>query len=159
MTISDELKSLQNNVDYLDNQSRRNNLRFDGIEETPQETWEQSESHVKRELAVKLKLSTEQISAINIERAHRVNALNNNNKRAIVVRFSSFKDREAILKAARLEKAPGLYVNEDFSARVVEKRRQLLPEMYSARDDGKIAYLSYDKLIIRDGNRRTVRQI
>ena len=157
MTIETELKGLEGNIDYLDNQARRNNLRIDGIDETPNETWENTEEHVKRELVEKLNFTSEQVRGMKIERAHRVNTLNRNNKRPIVAKFASFKDRELILKTARLRRVNGFYVNEDFSSKVAGKRRQLLPEMYKARDDGKIAYLSFDKLVIKEGNQRTVR--
>ena len=38
-----ELEKIHHNIDYLENQSRRNNLRMDGIEEGSRESWEQTE--------------------------------------------------------------------------------------------------------------------
>ena len=51
-----------------------------------------------------------------------------------------------MIQAARANRPRGVFVNEDFSMRVVSRRKELIPEMKEARDRGKIAYLSYDKV-------------
>ena len=38
--------------------------------------------------------------------------------------------------------------------RVVSRRKELIPEMKEARDRGKIAYLSYDRLVVKDRQER-----
>ena len=43
-------------MEYLENQSRRNNIRIDGIPEEPDETWEDTESKAKVALESKLNL-------------------------------------------------------------------------------------------------------
>ena len=45
-TICDSLTTLENKADYLENQSRRNNLIFEGIEESPRESWADTEGKV-----------------------------------------------------------------------------------------------------------------
>ena len=70
--------------------------------------------------------------------------------RTVVVRFAKYKDRECVLRQARLKKPRGSLFNEDFSAKVMEKRKALLPRVKVARSEGKIAYISFDKLVIRD---------
>ena len=70
------------------------------------------------------------------------------------MKFSGFKARDAVLQAARATRPRGVYVNEDFSMRVVNRRKELLPEMKEARDRGKIAYLSFDKLVVKDRQKR-----
>ena len=44
----------------------------------------------------------------------------------------------------------GMYVSEDFSPRVLQKRKDLLHEMYEKRREGKLAFLLYDRLIARE---------
>ena len=67
-----------------------------------------------------------------IERAHRTGgggggggggAPNDGRDRIIVVKFRSFKDRDAVLQATRVNKPQGMFVNEDFSQRVVSRRK------------------------------------
>ena len=54
-----------------------------------------------------------------------------------VVKFATFKSRDAVLQAARATKPRGVYVNEDFSSRVMSRRKELLPEMRVARERGR----------------------
>ena len=64
------IETLIEKADDLENRSRRNNLCFEGIEESfKNESWEESEDKVKSLIATKLNLNTENIV---IERAHRV---------------------------------------------------------------------------------------
>lgn len=56
-----------NKSTYLENQSRRNNLRIDGIKEESKETWEDTEQKVKATFMDKLNLDY----TPEIERAHR----------------------------------------------------------------------------------------
>ena len=85
------------------------------------------------------------------QRAHRTGgALNADRPRTVIVKFAAFKVRDAVLQATRSAKPRGIYINEDFSTRVISRRRDLIPEMKEARERGKIAYLSYDKLVVKD---------
>ena len=59
-------------MEYLENQSRRNNIRIDGIPEEPDETWEDTESKAKVALESKLNLPFK----VEIERAHRTGKVN-----------------------------------------------------------------------------------
>ena len=59
-------KHMENTV-YLENQSRQNNLRFEGFLEDGNETWDETEAKVKNVLVEKLDFE----SAPETERAHR----------------------------------------------------------------------------------------
>ena len=62
------LQKLSGTVDYLENQSRRSNLRIDGIAEIPGETWAQTE-------AVRAKLAKALSSAVDFHSWQFVTAL------------------------------------------------------------------------------------
>ena len=64
------LHKYEEKLEYLENQSRRNNVRIDGIPEEDNETWLNTEAKVKEAFHEKLNLSFEPV----IERAHRVGA-------------------------------------------------------------------------------------
>ena len=66
--IQDDLDHQEEQMKYLENQSRRNNVRVDGIPEEDNETLEETEAKVKQVLKDELNLT----SAPDIERAHRV---------------------------------------------------------------------------------------
>ena len=149
--LTDDMKRVDDAADYMENQSRRNNLRVDGVKEKPGETWQETEAALRQVVQRELKLPADQVSALQIERAHRTGApTTTQRERTIVVKFGSFKDRDTIIRAARTVKPKGYFFNEDFSQRVITRRKELLPDMREARERGKIAYLSFDKLVVKD---------
>ena len=145
-----DVKRVDDTADYVENQSRRNNLRVDGVKEKPGETWEDTEAALLQIVQRELKMPAEQVDALQIERAHPTGATTAQRDRTIVVKFSSFKERDAIIRAARTVNPRGVYVNEDYSQRVITRRKELLTQMREARERGKVAYLSFDKLVVKD---------
>ena len=85
----------------LEDRSRRDNLRIDGIAEMENETWEQTEEILQNLFEEKLQLET-----ISVERAHRVGNKVKNKKRTIVVKLASFKDKLKIISEAQKQKVP-----------------------------------------------------
>ena len=150
--IQDDLDHQEEQMEYLENQSRRNNVRVDGIPEEDKETWEETEAKVKQVLKDELNLA----SAPDIERAHRVGksscrpASAANCPRTIVCRLRDWKERETILKCARRIKPDNIFVKEDLSPATLEKRESQRAKMEAAKRAGKIAYFVLDKLVIRD---------
>lgn len=148
--LGDNVDKHASKLDYIENQTRRNNVRFDGIpESTPKaETWQESEEKVRNILKTKLGMT----NTVHIERAHRVGPVSQGriNPRTIIVKLTHYKDREEVFRNARKLKGTRIYVNEDLSDRVLEKRREQIDLLHEARQQGKIAYFSYDRLIIKD---------
>ena len=141
-----------NKTTDLENRSRRNNIRIIGIPEKRNETWEESEVMVKAALTEKLGLAQEP----RIERAHRVskptqlNGSARKTPRHIVCRLFDWKEKQSILKQARIIKPSGLYVHEDVAEATMAKRREQMPRLRQAKQEGKIAYFVLDKLVIKD---------
>lgn len=149
--LSKELDSHSLKLEYLENQSRRNNIRLNGIPESSKESWEDTEAKVKAAIKSKLNIN------VDIVRAHRVDARNstkgrpNTNKpRTIVCKIRDWKQREEVLRKARKEKPVGLHISEDIALATLLKREPLIPKFKEAKEAGKIAYFILDKLIIRD---------
>ncbi|XP_065642646.1 uncharacterized protein LOC136074269 [Hydra vulgaris] len=140
-----EFVYVKNKLREIEDRARRNNLRIDGIEEAENETWEVSEAKV-------LNLFEEQLGLVNIkiERAHRTGNTVTKNPRTIVLKLLDFKDKIAILKKSSSLKGKNLYINEDFCAETNLIRKDLREKMKVERESGKFAYISYDKLIVRD---------
>ena len=81
-------------VDLAD-RSRRNNLRFEGIKEHENESWEDYKNEIYDLLENKLEMDIENVV---IERAHRTGKKNKNRSRPIVAQFSFYKDKMNILR-------------------------------------------------------------
>lgn len=144
--LNSKLNTVNVKVDYLENQSRRKNLVFEGIPESGHEKWSDSEEKIRKILSEKLKLDQKHIE---LERVHRSGKppARDEKPRPIVARFLRFKDRNIVLEKAKCLKGSNIYINEDYSETVRQKRKELIPVMKEARKRGDIAYLRFDKLI------------
>ncbi|XP_053379987.1 uncharacterized protein LOC128548637 [Mercenaria mercenaria] len=95
-------------------------------------------------------------SRIKIERAHRLgNKYDSTKSRPIVVKFNHYPDKLLIKQKASdyaksLSSQPKIRVSEQFPKTIQDRRRLLIPAMIKAKNDGKTAYLSYDKLFINN---------
>ena len=74
----------------LEDRSRTNNLRIDGIEEKPNETWEECEENVQEMIKEKLGI----MEPIEIDRSHRMSKRKKPNRpRTVICRITKFKDK------------------------------------------------------------------
>ena len=127
----------------LEDRSRRNNLRIDGLVENEGENWEMTELKVKDLFREQLQISEE----IEIDRAHRVGTKQGGRHRTIVLRCNKYKQKEEIKKAAKKLKGSGIYINDDFSTETLEIRKQLLQSAKELRRQGKGAKVVHDRLV------------
>ena len=145
--IKNELSSLSIKLDRIEGHSRRNNLRFNGIEGHVHERWDVCEQKVRNFISDTLGLTD--LCNVEIERAHRVGSTRSD-KCTIIAKFNKYKDRNTILQTARekLDSRSQYSVREDFTERVQMHRRELSKSLVEARNQGKYAALRFDKLII-----------
>ena len=147
--IYDSIDYYMDKFEYLENQSRRNDIRIDGILEEENKSWDTTEEKVKQVLAEKLNLE----EALHIERAHRVGRVASGPRRrprTIVCKLRDLKQKEQILKVTRRIKPVSLYVNEDLAKETLDKREEQRPKLEEAKRNGKITYFVLDKLIVKD---------
>ena len=123
-----ENHELKERLISLESQSRRDNLRFDGIPEAPSETWQQSEKAV-RQVITDLGLNE---ADIKIARAHRNGPSNSGRPRTILCKFQYFKDRESVFSAKK-DLSAELRISEDFPPEIDERRKILMPIFIEAR--------------------------
>ena len=143
--LQSKVQALEQRVNYQEDYNRRNNLRITGLQEQPRgETWEQTAANVSKLLQDKL-----QLPSVNLERAHRVGHGASPHPRPVIVRFEKFSEREATMRNAKKLKGTGIFVNEDLCPASMEIKKNQLPLMKQARNDGKIAFFRHTRLIIR----------
>ena len=95
---------------------------------------------------------------VEIERTHRTgkairrsdNNASSTRPRTDICRLVSWKQKDPILKAARIVKPDGMFVNEDLVAETLQRHKDQLPKLKQAKQARKIAYFVLDKLIIKD---------
>ncbi|XP_071094917.1 uncharacterized protein [Haliotis cracherodii] len=136
--LKDQMKAMDDKLDYLENMSRRNNLIFHGVPRG-----NETQSLTDCELIVKdvLRNDLQLLDDVNIQRAHRIMK-----GKAIIVKLADDKDKQAILRASKALKDTGMFITEDFSPLVRQKRKKFLPRMFQARESGFKVFLRFDKL-------------
>ena len=70
--------------------------------------------------------------------------------RTIVCKLLRFKDKQNILRKAKLLKGTDIFINEDYCQDAVEYRKALWEEVKVLRNQEKIAYLNYRSIVSRD---------
>ncbi|XP_070550019.1 uncharacterized protein [Ptychodera flava] len=144
--LREKVDKLEMELDKQRGQSKRDNLIFYGMEQSGNESWEQSEEKVQDYIKDTLNIEEN----IELDRVHRLYG-SKAKPQPIIAKFSRYKDRVKVLKAWRQTKnitESRVRVGEDFSDMVKEKRRKMWPTMNEAIKEGKRATMRYDKLII-----------
>ena len=81
----------------------------------------------------------------------RVKKKNSRNKqRTIAFKLLRFKDKQNILRKAKVLKETDSFINKDYCQDSVEHRKERLEEMNLLQSKGKIVYLNYSSIVSRD---------
>ena len=139
----------------MESQSRRDNLLFTGVPETPRESATDCIKKIREILETTMNLTN--AKTIPIVRCHRLGAppstnsgsSTQNRPRTIICKFHWFGDRQAVWNAKKNLKDSGYGVQEDFPKEIQDRRKTLLPVMFAARRLDYDAYLVVDKLHIK----------
>ena len=154
--IEQKHQQLEEKISELEDRSSRNNLRFSGFNEKAEgpETWEENENLIRE--FIERNLETER-KDITIERAHRTSPKRNRKKRAIIVNFLNYKDKDNVLNQYRQKQLwkDNIYVNEDYSERTADLRKQLFEQAKEIRQSGKSEKVVYKKLVVSRINNAT----
>ena len=146
----EKCKLLEDKLLYAEVYSRRENLRFYGIEKVGEQVaaLEVFQTFLKRDL----KISSDEIAEIEVQRVHRIGKpKEDGSPRPIIVRFLRFGDREFIFSKSKLMKGTSFGISADFPPEIARRRKAQGKTLKDARKDGKLAYFSRvepDKLYI-----------
>ncbi|XP_063959079.1 uncharacterized protein LOC129254761 isoform X2 [Lytechinus pictus] len=113
---ADKVNELSNRLDHIEQYSRRNNIRILGVKVTPEEDTDAVVVDVAKRIGV-------QMNAVDIDRSHRLpsrqtsrDELHSSSKSpAIIVKFTSFKSKQQMMKHRRRLKGSGVVVVEDLT--------------------------------------------
>jgi len=180
----DEMKTLHRQNEELKEaltdiraKSMMKNLIIGGLPDSADESDAEAESKVRDFLMEDLGMSDQQAFEIQFENVKRMGnpkKLSDDSKqsdnrnhgtqqsvsnvpkpRNVLVIFKDMRMKERVkAKRSQLEFAKDKYMHDQYPPEVVSLRRKLVPIMKKARDDGKDAYIKYNKLIV-DGKEYT----
>lgn len=89
-----------------------------------------------------------EINCSDIERCHRVGVRKSDNPRPVIIKLLDFRTKVAILSNARKLKGTKIFINEDFSVRVRQVRRELWQNSAEIRKNAQRVRLHYDHLLV-----------
>lgn len=142
----DEMYNLSRQVDDLENRGRKNNLIIRGIQEEPLES-EDTLAKIVVDHVFGAKLN---VKIDSIERIHRIGRKFPRGNRPVIVKLADFRDKVTILKNCVKLKGTAYSINEDFSKRINEIRKNLWSSATEEKRQGSKVKLIYDKLKVND---------
>lgn len=137
-----ENEKLEKRVDFLENQHRKQNVLLFGLpekNEQPIQLLERTKDIIKQDLDIVVK-------DLEIKDIRRLGPQTGNKIRPILISFNNNLKRMEILKNKKKFKND-LYIKEDFTKDVLEKRKQLQSKLREEIENGKHAYIKYDKIV------------
>lgn len=150
--MAETLQKQNKDIEYLDKIIRRKNLVFFGVLEKEKDYF-QLITIIRNIINEEMNIAC---TDSEIEFVRRIGRRNDNEKpRPIIVTLVTVGKKIEILKNKKsLERTP-YYIKEDFSQKILEKRKSLQPELQKLREEGKQAIIRYDKIVILE-NRKTM---
>jgi ribA/ribD-fused uncharacterized protein len=149
-----EMNKMKSQISYLECQSRRNNLLFDGLAEKQNETWEECETILKRKLHEYLG-HVLNVEGLQFERVHRIGQHTGIRCRQIVAKFSSYKQRDLVWSKRFNITDPrqtGFWISEDYPPEIKQNRDKLRPLLMAAKRSPSVtsSSLRLDRLFINN---------
>ncbi|GBP37629.1 hypothetical protein EVAR_34666_1 [Eumeta japonica] len=142
-----KITKLENEIEYLKRDKKQNNIIVFGLEER-----EESTSGLIQEAT---EIFNKDIN-INIE-DYEINTIYRIGKRTlgakprpVLVSFVNAWKKKEIMKVRKNFK--DIYITEDYTKEVLEKRKLLQTRLKEERMKGNFAYLKYDKLVVKENN-------
>lgn len=156
-TISEENKVLKNKVSELENklqiyerEKRKSNLIFFGVDERGKSEHELVD-YIKEIIEdMGVHMNSQEICNI-----YRIGKPAENKNRPVVITITT-QWKKHLIQKNRVNLPQGIYFKEDFPKEVLETRKKLQQSLEEERKKGNLAYIKYDKLVVkkpRDTNR------
>ena len=136
----------------MEDRSRRNNLRFDGLAESQGESWEQPTDKIYHFMEAELDINC---SNIIIERAHLTGRHRVGKPRAVVAKFLNYNDRSEILRNCKKLKGTKFCVYEDFSKDTVNIIKEIFVLFYAQKGREKVEEIKSNLIPNIIGNLRS----
>lgn len=148
--IVEENNNLKKKITYLEQKlfivekdKRKNNLIFFGTHELDKTETELVDYIKELVVDAGVHLNSQEINNV-----QRIGRWTGNKNRPVVVSFSSIWKKHLIMMN-KTNLPQGIYIKEDFPKEVLEKRRLLQVQVEEERKKGNIAFIKYDKLVVK----------
>ena len=131
--LAGKITELENKNLYLEGYSRRENIKFENIEEVPELNTHQEDTERVLRNFLESELGYKDASCLEIQRVHRLNKKKDTQPRPIIARFLRYKDCEQILSLGHRLKDTGYKMYQDLPYGIVERRRKQMDTFKTAK--------------------------
>ena len=143
--LKQTIKEQDARLDNIERDLKRKNLIIKGVADAEEEKNE--------DLAIKVENLLEKMGvninlARDIDEIKRFGLFHKDKKRPILIKLLTWNKKMEILQQAKTLKGTNIWIDQDYTKKVQNERKQLIPYMKQAREQGKKASLKYNKLII-----------
>lgn len=142
-----KLVNLEKEMEYLKRDKKRNNIIIFGLKEEEESTSGlllEANNIFNKDLNIN-------IEVFEINNIHRIGKKSPDGKpRPVLLSFVNSWMKNEVMKNRKNLKE--IYITEDYSKEVLEKRKMLQTKLKEERMKGNLAYLKYDKLIVKENN-------
>ncbi|XP_022116679.2 uncharacterized protein LOC110994384 [Pieris rapae] len=146
--LKTKVEKLEKEIDYLKRSEKNNNIIIFGLDENEKSSYELI-LKLKDTFNQDLNIKTEEYDFNKTFRLGKIKK-ESNKPRPILCSFTSNWKKTEILKNKNNLKT--IHIAEDYSKDVLQKRKELQAKLTEERQKGNIAYLKYDKLIVKENN-------
>lgn len=150
--LKEKVETLEKKIENIEREKRKNNIlvfRLEENEKSVMDLFVMAKRNFKNDLNIEIEIN-------DISKIHRIGKKDDTKVRPILISFVNNWKKNEILKNKRHLKYT--YVTEDFPKEILEKRRLLQPKLREEREKGKIAYIKYDKIIIKENTNKEKRK-
>lgn len=145
--INETNEEQEKRLTLVEKQIRERNLIFFGVDEG-----ENSYAELEDKVIATLNKMDVNCSKNEIEIVRRMGKQNDGKIRPINFTLTTYGKKIIILKNKKKLEQTNIYLKEDFSPKILEVRKSLHEQLQKERSEGKMAYLRYDKIVIREHN-------
>ncbi|XP_052742284.1 uncharacterized protein LOC128198873 [Bicyclus anynana] len=140
--LEQKLEQQQMHLDRLDQQLKKRNIIIFGLEEQ-ENYYSQLEEIVLDLLNKVMKIPCDQRDIESVKRLGKKKG----NVRPVVVTLTTMGLKLKVLRSKNLLKNTRVYLKEDFTPKILQKRKELQEEFLSRREKGENVVIKYDKII------------
>lgn len=145
-SLKNNIDTQENRIDQIERDIRRNNLLIHGIPET-ETNYFQLENIICDFIRDKLNVECD-VNELSFIR--RIGVRDNNKCRPLNIGLVNQRKKIIIMKNAYKLKNTNTYITEDYPKKVIEKRKELKPQLIKKREEGYYAIIKYNELIVRN---------
>ena len=146
--IMERIEKQEVRLEYVEREMKRKNLILKGIKDEKVESFAEREGKVKEVLE---RMGVGMMGDI-IDITKRIGPFNESRNRPILLKLITEKAKFEILKNTVKLKGTNIWIEEDYTKKIQEERKALIPKLKEIRATGKQAILKYNRIEIISEN-------